>query len=399
MEKKKGLQTRLLHESGIKDKLAGAHISPIYQTTTYVFDDIEQAIYLNQHQDEGFTYTRFGSPTQAELEGKIAKLENAEAALAVGSGMAAITTALLTSAKKSGHMVVPNIVYGCTFTFFDQILPKYGIEVSYVDPGNLEQIKAAIKDNTTTVYVETPANPTLNITDIEEVAKITKEHNLTLIVDSTFASPALQNPLDLGADVVVHSATKYLCGHGTVVAGVLAGTKKFIDSARFPVVQTLGQVISPFDAWLLMMGMKTLAIRMERHCENGMKVAQYLEQHPLVERVYYPGLESHPSHEIAKKQMRGFGGMMSFDIKGGIEAGKVFMSSVEVFSLATSLGNIDSLVQHSPTMSHFDMSREEREAVGIKDGQVRVSVGIENVEDLIADLEQALDKVKKATNQ
>lgn len=394
---KLGLQTRLLHEGGIKDEYAGAHVSPIYQTTTYVFDDIDQAIYLNQHQDEGFTYTRFGSPTQAELEGKIAKLENAEAALAVGSGMAAITTALLTSAKKGGHMVVPNIVYGCTFTFFDQVLPKYGIEVTYVEPGNLEEIKNAIKENTTTVYVETPANPTLNITDIEEVAKITKEHDLTLIVDSTFASPALQNPLDLGADVVVHSATKYLCGHGTVVAGVLAGTKKFIDEARFPVVQTLGQVLSPFDAWLLMIGMKTLGIRMERHCENGMKVAEYLNNHPLVDNVYYPGLESHPSHEVAKKQMKGYGGMMSFDIKGGIEAGKIFMNSVKVFSLATSLGNIDSLVQHSPTMSHFDMSREEREAVGIKDGQVRVSVGIENIDDLIADLEQALEKVKEGT--
>ncbi|NLW42286.1 MAG: aminotransferase class I/II-fold pyridoxal phosphate-dependent enzyme [Tissierellia bacterium] len=394
---KLGLQTRLLHEAGMKDEYAGAHVSPIYQTTTYVFDDIDQAIYLNQHQDEGFTYTRFGSPTQAELEAKIAKLENAEAALAVGSGMAAITTALLTSAKKGGHMVVPNIVYGCTFTFFDQVLPKYGIEVTYVEPGNLEEIKNAIKENTTTVYVETPANPTLNITDIEEVAKITKEHGLTLIVDSTFASPALQNPLDLGADVVVHSATKYLCGHGTVVAGVLAGTKKFIDEARFPVVQTLGQVLSPFDAWLLMIGMKTLGIRMERHCENGMKVAEYLNNHPLVDKVYYPGLESHPSHEVAKKQMRGYGGMMSFDIKGGIEAGKIFMNSVKIFSLATSLGNIDSLVQHSPTMSHFDMSREEREAVGIKDGQVRVSVGIENIDDLIADLEQALEKVKEGT--
>ena len=232
------------------------------------------------------------------------------------------------------------------------------------------------------------------ITDIEEFSKITKKHNLTMIVDSTFGTPALQNPILLGADVVVHSATKYLCGHGTVVAGVLAGRKTFVDRARFPYLQTLGAVLSPFDAWLLTIGMKTLAIRMEKHCQNAMTIAKYLEGHELVEKVYYPGLESHPSHEIAKKQMRGYSGMLSFDIKGGIEAAKTFMNSVKIFSLATSLGNIDSLVQHSPTMSHFDMTPEDRDKFGIKDGQVRVSVGIEEVDDLIEDLDQALTKVK-----
>lgn len=396
MKNKMGLNTELLHAAETRDPLCGAHVSPIYQTSTYVFETTDEAIYLNQHQDEGFTYSRFGSPTVAEFEKKVAYLEGGEAALGVGSGMAAITTAIMTATKAGDHIIAPNIVYGCTFAFFDQVLPSYGVEVSFIDPGNIEQLKAAIKENTTTVYVETPANPVLVISDIEEIAKVTKEHGLTMIVDSTFASPALQNPLKLGADVVVHSATKYLCGHGTVVAGILVGTKKFVDKARFPYVQTFGAVLSPFDAWLLLTGMKTLGIRMEKHCYNAQKVAEYLEAHEMVDKVYYPGLESHETHEIAKKQMKGFGGMMSFDIKGGIEGSKKFMDSVEVFSLATSLGNIDSLVQHSPTMSHFDMSTEEREKVGIKDGQVRVSIGIEDVDDLIADLEQALQKVKES---
>ena len=220
-----------------------------------------------------------------------------------------------------------------------------------------------------------------------------------MIVYSTFASPYLQNPIELGADIVVHSATKYLCGHGTVVAGVLAGSKELIDRARFPIVQTFGQVISPFDAWLLMQGMKTLGIRMEKHCSNAMIVAEWLMEHPLVENVYYPGLPHHPTHEIAKKQMKnGFGGMMSVDIKGGIEAGKILMDNLEIVSLATSLGNVDSLIQHSPTMSHFDMSKEEREKVGIYDGQVRLSIGVENVEDIIADLDRALKIVADKLN-
>ncbi len=326
-------------------------------------------------------------------------MENAEAALAVSSGMAAISTALLTVLKAGDHVVAGDVIYGCTFALIKNVLTDLGIEMTMVDTSDLSNIEAAIKPNTKAVYIETPANPVLRITDIEGAAEIAHKHGAKLLVDSTFASPYLQNPLNLGADIVVHSATKYLCGHGTVVAGVLAGSKELMDRARFPIVQTFGQVISPFDAWLLMQGMKTLGIRMEKHCSNAMKVAEFLMNHPQVENVYYPGLPSHPTHEIAKKQMKnGFGGMMSVDIKGGIEAGKVLMDNLEIVSLATSLGNIDSLIQHSPTMSHFDMSKEEREAVGIYDGQVRLSIGVENVEDLIADLDRALkivaEKVK-----
>jgi methionine-gamma-lyase len=383
--------TKALHAGQYHDPVTGAHVSPIYQTSTYVLKNTEEAIRLNQNQDQGFTYTRFGSPTQAELEKKIAILENAEAALAVGSGMAAISTALLTILKNGDHLIAGDVIYGCTFALIKNVFTDFGIEISLVDTSDLSQIEAAIKPNTKCIYVETPANPTLRISDIAGAAEIAHKNNAKLIVDSTFASPYLQNPLNLGADIVVHSATKFLCGHGTVVAGVLAGSKKLMDRARFPIVQVFGSVISPFDAWLLMQGMKTLGIRMERHCENAIKVAEFLEQHPQVEKVYYPGLPSHPTHEIAKKQMRGgFGGVMSADIKGGIMAGKILMDNLEIISLATSLGNIDSLIQHSPTMSHFDMSKEEREKVSINDGQVRISVGVEDVGDLIADLDRAL---------
>lgn len=388
--------TRIIHQGQYHDKETGAHVSPIYQTSTFVLPNTEEAIRLNQNQDQGFTYTRFGSPSAAELEKKIALLENAEAALAVSSGMAAISTALLTVLRAGDHLIAGDIIYGCTFALVQNVLTEYGIETTLVDTTDLEAIEKAVKPNTKCIYIETPANPLLRITDINEVSKIAHRHGAKLIVDGTFASPYLQQPLDLGADIVVHSATKYLCGHGTVVAGVLAGSKELMQRARFPILQVFGGVLSPFDSWLLMQGMKTLGIRMERHCENAMKVAKFLDAHPQIEKVYYPGLESHPTHEIAKKQMKGgFGGMMSADIKGGIEAGKILMDNVKIFSLATSLGNIDSLIQHSPTMSHFDMSKEEREKVGMSDGSVRISVGVEDVDDLIADLDQALNKVKQ----
>src|SRR5699024_3535382 len=307
--------------------------------------------------------------------------------------------ALLTVLKEGDHVIAGDVIYGCTFALVKNVLKDFGIESTLVDTSDLDQIKAAMKPNTKCVYVETPANPVLRISDIEEISKIAHENGAKVLVDSTFASPYIQRPLDLGADIVVHSGTKYLCGHGTVVAGVLAGSKELMDRARFPILQTFGSVISPFDAWLLMQGMKTLGLRMERHCENAMKVAEFLDNHPQIEKVYYPGLESHPTHEIAKKQMTGgYDGMMSADIKGGIEADKEYMDNVEVFRLATNLRNIDSLVQHSTTMSHFDMSKEEREKVGIFDGQVRLSVGVEDVDDLIADLDRALKIVAEKVN-
>jgi len=393
------INTDLLHAHQLHARLTGdyspqamAHVSPIYQTSTYILEDFDTAVYLNQNVDKGFVYTRFGSPNCDELEKKMAHLEHAEAALAVASGLGAISTAVMSVVKAGDHVVFGDVIYGCSYALFAKVLTNLGVTYTRVDTTDPTAVEQAIQPNTSLVYVETPANPTLKISDIEAISKIAHaKGDITVIVDSTFASPYLQNPLDLGADLVVHSATKYLNGHGTVTAGIIAGSKARIDRCRMPYLQCFGAVLDPFAAWQLMQGMKTLGIRMERHCENAMKVARFLENHPKIDRVYYPGLESHPTHEIAKKQMHGgFGGMMSADIRGGMDAVRIVMNNVKVFSLATSLGNVDSLIQHSPSMSHFDMTPEERYASEIFDGQVRLSIGIEDVEDLIADLDQAL---------
>lgn len=388
------INTDLLHAEQMHDPTTGSHVSPLYQTSTFVLPSFDEAVYLNQNIDKGFVYSRFGNPTVDEFERKIAHLEHAEAALGLGSGLGAISTAVMSSIKAGDHIIFGDVIYGCSFALFTKILPLFNVEYTIVDTTKPEAVAAAIQPNTTLVYVETPSNPTLKVSDIAAIAEIVHQKDgITMIVDSTFASPYLQNPLDLGADLVVHSATKYLCGHGTVTAGVIAGDKKRIDRCRMPYLQCFGAVLDPFAAWQIMQGMKTLGVRMERHCENAMKVARYLANHPKVDKVYYPGLESHPSHETAKKQMRGFGGMMSVDVKGGMDAVRIIMNNVKVFSLATSLGNVDSLIQHSPSMSHFDMTPEQRHAVSIYDGQVRLSVGIEDAEDLIADLEQALSLI------
>lgn len=394
--------TDLLHAEQVHAKLGGsyspqamAHVTPIYQTSTYILEDFDTAVYLNQHVDEGFVYSRFGSPNSDELEKKIAHMEHGEAALAVASGLGAISTAVMSVVKSGDHVVFGDVIYGCTYTLFAKILVDFGVTYTRVDTTNIAEVEAAIKPNTSLVYVETPANPTLKISDISAIADIVhSKEGITLIVDSTFASPYLQNPLDLGADIVVHSATKFLNGHGNVTAGVIVGSKARMDRCRMPFLQCFGAVIDPFAAWQITQGMKTLGVRMERHCENAMKVARYLENHPKIDCVYYPGLESHPTHDIAKKQMHnGFGGMMSADIKGGMDAVRIVMNNMKIFSLATSLGNVDSLIQHSPSMSHFDMSPEERHAASIFDGQVRLSIGIEDADDLINDLEQALSLV------
>lgn len=391
-----GFSTDVIHAKRYVDPVTGSHVAPIYQTSTFILPDFDKAVYLNQNIDQGFVYSRFGNPSVREFEEKIAYLEGAEDAVGTASGLGAISTAVMSLVKQGDHIIFGDVIYGCTFALFTKILPSYGVEYSIVDTTDVDAVKCAIKPNTTLVYVETPANPVLKISDIEEISKLLKEYDgIRLVVDSTFASPYLQNPLKLGADVVVHSATKYIGGHGNVTAGVIAGSKAVMDRCRMPFLQCFGAVLDPFGAWQLVNGMKTLAIRMEKHCENAMKVAEFLQQHDMVDQVYYPGLPENPGYEVAKKQMRGFGGMMSVDIKGGVDAVRTVMNNVKVFSLATSLGNVDSLIQHSPTMSHFDMTPEQRHAVSIFDGQVRLSVGIEDAEDLIADLDQALNLLAK----
>jgi methionine-gamma-lyase len=391
--------TKAIHSGSEHCPVTGAHIAPIYRTSTFVMKDAEEAIAAGYGDPEGkfYAYTRYGNPTIHAVQRKIAALENAEAALMAASGMGAITTALLAVLNTGDHVVAADTVYGGTFGFMKKILPRFRIEVTMVrvTGDSVENIRSAMKPNTKIVYVETPSNPTLAITDLKRAAEIAHEGGALLYVDNTFATPYLQQPISLGADIVLHSTTKYLNGHGDMVGGAIVGNRELIHHFDSDYLKWIGGIMSPADAAGLSKGIKTLGIRMDVHCSNARKVAEFLQHHNMVEKVLYPGIESHPGHEIAKKQMKDFGGMMSFNVRGGFEAGKLLMDNVKLFSLATSLGNVDSLIQHSASMSHASLSKEERESVGIADGQVRLSIGIENVEDIINDLDQALHNVKR----
>ncbi|MGB9840166.1 methionine gamma-lyase [Thermovenabulum sp.] len=387
--------TKAIHAGQKHDPFTGAHVTPIYQTSTFVFENVDQGARRFAGEEAGYIYTRLGNPTVTELEEKMAALENGEAAIATASGMAAISTVLFTLLKQGDHIVANDTLYGCTHSFLSHVLPKYGIEVTFADLSELSNLERAIKHNTKVVYIETPANPTLKLVDLGGAAKIAHNVGAKVVVDNTFMTPYLQRPIEHGVDVVIHSATKYIGGHGDVIAGIIVGPKDLIAEMKVPYLKDIGGIISPFDAWLLLRGIKTLGLRMDRHCRNAQIVAEFLEGHPMIDKVYYPGLFSHPQHELAKKQMDGFGGMISFELKGGIEAGKLLMNSVEMITLAVSLGCVDSLIQHPASMTHSPVPREERLRAGIADGLVRLSVGLEDVEDIIADLEQALEKVKK----
>lgn len=389
-----GFATKAVH-GGTTENAAGSLATPIYQTSTFYFDSAEQGGRRFAGEEGGYIYSRLGNPTTKVLEDKIAMLEGAEAGAAMSSGMGAISSALWTLLKAGDHVVASKTLYGCTFALLNHGLTRYGVEVDFVDVTDPENVKRAMKENTKVVYLETPANPTMLITDIEAVSKIAHEvEGCQVIVDNTFCSPYLQQPLSLGADVVVHSATKYLNGHGDVIAGIVVGKEEFITQVKmFGVKDMTGSVLSPNDAFLLIRGMKTLHVRMDRHCSNAMEIAKFLEAHPAVEKVYYPGLESFEGHELAKKQMSQFGGIMAFEVKGGVEAGKKLMNSLHLCILAVSLGDAETLIEHAASMTHSPYNQEEREAAGISDGLVRLSVGLENVEDIIGDLKQGLDQL------
>ncbi|NOH15149.1 methionine gamma-lyase [Clostridium cochlearium] len=392
-----GFGTKAIHGGHKKDEQYGSLATPIFQTSTFIFDSAEQGGKRFAGQEEGYIYSRLGNPTVAEAEDKIALLEGGEAAVAAASGMGAISSALWTALKAGDHVVASDTLYGCTFALLNHGLPKFGVEVTFVDIANLEEVKKAMKPNTRVVYLETPANPTLKVTDIEAVAKIAHEvKDCMVFVDNTFNTPYIQRPLEHGADVVVHSATKYLNGHGDVVAGFAIGSKEFIGDIKVSGLKDMtGAVLSPINAFLIIRGMKTLEIRMNKHCENAMKVAEFLESHPAVEKVYYPGLKSFEYHELAKKQMDLPGAMISFEVKGGVEEGRTIMNNVKLASLAVSLGDTETLIQHPASMTHSPYTKEEREAAGISDGLVRLSVGLETAGDIIADLKQALDLIVK----
>ena len=391
-----GFGTKAIHAGNVKDQQYGALTTPIYQSSTFVFDSCEQGGRRFAGAENGYIYTRLGNPTVSVLENKVAALEGGEAALATASGMGAISSCLWTIASAGKHIIADGTLYGCTFALLNHGISRYGVDVDFIDTSDLEAVKAHLRPNTVAIYLETPANPNLKIMDITAVAKIAHAYNadIKVVCDNTFASPALQNPLALGADVVVHSATKYLNGHGDVVAGFVVGKADFISQVRmFGLKDMTGAVLDPFAAFLLLRGLKTLELRMARHCENASKIAAFLAEHPAVEKVNYPGLKTHKGHEIAARQMKDFGGMLSFEVRGGKEAGMKLVNALQLITVAVSLGDAESLIEHPASMTHSTYSAEELAASGIAPCLIRLSAGLENAEDLIADLKQALDQI------
>lgn len=391
---KMNFSTRAVH-AGYKPNEYGALATPIYQTSTFIFDSAEQGGRRFALEEEGYIYTRLGNPTSSQVEEKLASLENAEAAVSMSSGMGAITSVIWANVSAGDHIIAAKTLYGCTFAYMNHGLTRFGVEMDFVDTSDPENVRKAMKANTKIVYLESPANPNMLLSDIEEISQIThKNENCIVMVDNTYCTPYIQRPLDLGADVVVHSATKYLNGHGDVIAGFAAGNKQIIDQVRLVGIKDMtGSVLSPFDAYLINRGMKTLEVRMEKHCSNAQKVAEFLESHPAVEWISYPGLKSFPQYELAKKQMELPGAMIAFEVKGGLEAGRKLMNTLELCSLAVSLGDTETLIQHPASMTHSPYTPEERALSGISEGLVRLSIGLEHPDDIINDLKQALDKL------
>ena len=377
-----GFATDAIHAGQEPDPTTGAIITPIYQTSTYVQEG------LGRHQ--GFEYARTQNPTRSAVEANIATLEKGVGALAFSSGMAAIS-AVLTFVKQGERVVVTEDLYGGTYRLFERLLTQFGIRFSYVDSSRFDEVEKAMGEDVTLVFLETPTNPILRLTDVKAVSDLAHRFNARVVVDNTFMSPYFQLPLELGADLVLHSTTKYMNGHSDSLGGVVvAARKEDVEHLAF-VQNAVGAILSPFDSWLLLRGTKTLALRMERHNTNAIALAAFLASHPKVLKLYYPGLPDHPGHELAKKQMSGFGGMLSFEA-GSLRAAQTVLEGARVFSLAESLGGVESLISHPATMTHASIPVEDRRRYGVTDGLVRLSVGVEDLEDLQADLEQALAK-------
>ena len=376
--------TKVVQAGITPDPTTGAILPPLYQTATYVLEEVGK--------DKGFDYTRSSNPTRQVMEEILAVLDGGKFGIAFASGMSAVDSCMRLL-KAGDHVICSDDVYGGVSRHFNQILVNYDLHFTYVDSSNSANIENAIQSNTKLIWIETPTNPLLKITDLEAVGNIAKKHNILFGVDSTFATPVFLRPLEFGADLVMHSTTKYLSGHNQLIGGVvITNQEDLFDQLKF-VQKSIGAVPGPFDCWLTILGIKTLDLRMKKHDSNAQTVAEYLEAHPKVSSVTYPGLPSHPAHETAKKQMSGFSGMISFELTDGISAGKIVMNSVKLAKLAESLGAVETMITHPATMTHAEVPKEEREARGLTDGLVRLSVGIENPDDIIADLEQALNRV------
>jgi len=377
-------ETLAIHAGERPDKTFGAISVPIYQTSTFAFEDIGKT--------RGYDYSRTANPTRKVLEDTIAQLEGGKAGFAFATGMAAEAT-VIHLLKAGDHVISGDDVYGGTYRLFQDVMRDFGLEFSFLRMNDRRRIEEAIKPNTKMLWLETPSNPLLNIVDLEMVVDIAKQHNLMTVIDNTFATPYFLRPIGYGVDLVVHSTTKYLNGHCDVVGGAVVTTTDELSQRVQFLLNAMGTCASPFDCWLVLRGIETLPVRMKRHEENAIAVANYLKGHPAVEKVFFPGLESHPGHEIAKRQMKGFGGVVSLEVKGGIESVNTFLRRLKVFYLAESLGSVASLAEHPATMSHASMPKDYREKVGITDGLIRLSVGLENIDDLVEDLWQALERL------
>ena len=387
--KNKGFNSKLVHGGGFKDNLLSA-VTPIYQTSTFSFKNAEHGAQCFSGESDGFIYTRLSNPTINDLEKTVAELENGYGGIATSSGMAAVNSVYLGLLESGSHMIAHDALYGPSRAIMETLYPKFKVESTFVDATDINNVKNAIKPNTRLIFLETPANPTIGITDIKAISKLAHEHGIPVCVDNTFCSPYLQKPLDLGADIVLHSMTKFINGHADVVAGMIVTKTEADYKTLRGIMMNMGCNMDPHQAFLTRRGLKTLAIRIDKAQENSIKIATYLEQHPKVEWVMYPALKSHPQYELAKKQMSGPGAMISFELKGGFEAGKTMMNNVQLALLAVSLGGIETLIQHPASMTHSKLSKEAKEKAGITDGLVRLAIGIEEVEDIIEDLDQAL---------
>ncbi|MBG3013511.1 methionine gamma-lyase [Proteus faecis] len=387
----KHFNTQAIHYGYSPLDSQGALVPPVFQTSTFVFPTAQYGADCFAGKEKGHFYSRISNPTLALLENRLAQLENGEGAIVFSSGMGAITSTCWSLLQPGDELIADMTLYGCTFTFFNHGLVKFGVKIKHVDLTNLEKLKEAITEKTKLIFFETPANPNMRVSDIAKISEIAHQHNILVMVDSTYCSPYLQQPLTLGADIVVHSMTKYLSGHGDVTAGAIITTHDLANKIRVEGLKDMtGACLSPHDASLILRGIKTLGIRMEQICKNAQRIAEYLADNPKVETIHYPGLASFPQHELAKRQMRLAGGMIAIELKGGIKAGRAFLNRLNLFSRAVSLGDCESLAQHPATMTHATYSAEERQRHGISDGLIRLSIGLEDVDDLIADLEQAL---------
>lgn len=391
--RRKTFETATIHDGYDSKDMLDSLATPLFQTSTYAFHTAEEGEKRFAGDEDGYIYSRLGNPTVTVLEDRIATLEGGEKGLAFSSGMAAISAVLVALTKANDHILCSVGLYGCTFGLLSMLEKKYNISSDFSPMRSKDEIKSLVKPETACIYIETPINPTMQLIDLKMVSEVAKEFNLPVVVDNTFSSPYLQRPLELGCDVVVHSATKYIGGHGDVIAGLVVGEEKFIESVRMTTQKDMGGIISPFDAWLLLRGLKTLPIRMDRHCSNANEIFKRLKKHPKIEEVYFPGNQDHIDYRIKQKQMHRGGGMISFIIQGTKEDVQKFMNSLSLIHIAVSLGDAETLIEHPATMTHAVVPEEERLKMGITNQLIRLSVGLESWEDIWEDLESALEKI------